>query len=82
MIQATLGEDEAQLRRCLLPKGQAAEIYDTFGLHVFDILLKTVLGRSGLSVTRAIETDKGKYVHMEYVWPDASNPEGYTTVIS
>ncbi|MCB0036808.1 MAG: hypothetical protein KDE51_22405 [Anaerolineales bacterium] len=78
LIQGTLAEDHEAIQKALLPKGQAAEMYDLFGHHIFDILLKTVLGRGNLSVTRAIETENGKYVHIEYVWPDPSNPEGYT----
>lgn len=69
-ISATLAEDEATLRRCLLPRRQAAEILELFGVPVFDILFKTVLGRGRLALTRAIETENGKYVHIELVWPD------------
>ncbi len=69
-IAATLAEDEAALRRHLLPRQQAAEILELFGVAVFDILFKTVLGRGRLALTRAIETENGKYVHVELVWPD------------
>lgn len=78
LIHGTLTEDHDAIYGCLLPKGQAAEMFDLFGHHIFDILLKTILGRGNLSVTRAIETEKGKYVYLEYVWPDPDNPEGYT----
>ena len=69
-ISATLAEDEAALRACLQPRKQAAEVLDLFGVVVFDILLKTVLGRGRLALTRAIETENGKFAHVEIVWPD------------
>lgn len=69
-IAATLEENEAALRGCLLPRRQAAEILELFGVAVFDILFKTVLGRGRLALTRAVETENGKYVHVELVWPD------------
>lgn len=78
LIQATLVEDGEKIKQSLLPKGQAAELYDMFGHHVFDIVLKTVLGRGNLSITRAIETENGKFVHIEYVWPDPETPKEYT----
>lgn len=69
-IQATLAEDGAGVKRLLVPNTQIAAIYMLFGVHVFDILLKTVLGRGHIAPTRAIETENGKAVHIEYVWPD------------
>src|SRR5690606_40866918 len=73
LIEATLAEDNATAQKLFHPRGEAAALFDLFGLPVFDILLKTVLGRSSLAVTRAIETDeteRGRAVHIEFVWPD------------
>ena len=78
-ISATLAEDDTALRGCLRPQGQAAEILDLFGLPIFDILFKTVLGRGRLTLTRAIETEKGKYVHIELLWPDPELAENNYT---
>ncbi|MDT8307068.1 MAG: hypothetical protein RRC07_14145 [Anaerolineae bacterium] len=70
LITATLAEDDDALRDLLVPRSEAALLHHLFGFPVFDLLLKTVLGREQLALTRAIETDKGKYVHIEFVWPD------------
>lgn len=70
LIEATLAEDVAAVNPLLLPKSEAAAMFNLFGVTVFDIVLKTVLGRSRLAITRAIETENGKYVHVEFVWPD------------
>lgn len=70
LIQATLAESDEQVKGRLLPGGQAAVLHDLFGYPVFDILLKTVLGRGRLGLTRAIETEGGRFVHIEYAWPD------------
>ena len=80
LISGTLDEDDTAIRNTLWARGEAAQLHEMFGHYVFDILLKTVLGRGNLSVTRAIETDNGKFVHIEYVWPDPDTPEpgGYT----
>lgn len=70
LIKATLDEDSDAIAELVLPGEQAAEMLDLFGFQVFDILLKTVLGRGSLGITRAIETEDGRYVHIEYVWPE------------
>jgi hypothetical protein len=70
LIKATLAEDAAAARPLLAPDGQAAQALELFGLQVFDILLKTVLGRGSLGLVRAVETENGRYVHLEYAWPD------------
>src|SRR5690606_18470885 len=70
LIEATLAEDNATARKLSHPRGEAAAWFDLFGISVFDIVLTAVLGRSSLAVTRAIETDRGRYVHVEFVWPD------------
>ena len=50
-----------------------------FGFQVFDVLLKTVLGRGNLAVTRAIETENGRFIHIEYTWPEpGAEPNNYT----
>lgn len=79
VIEATLAEDPAAIHNLLLPTGQAAAALALFGTPVFDILLKTVLGRGQLSLTRAVETQNGRFVHIEYAWPDpASSEYSYT----
>jgi hypothetical protein len=79
LIQATLAESEKQVKALLLPGSQAAVLHDLFGYSVFDILLKTVLGRGRLGLTRAIETEAGRFVHIEYAWPDpAASNNSYT----
>lgn len=70
LIEATLAEDNQAIGDLLVPGEQAAEVLDLFGFPVFDILLKTVLGRGSLGLTRAIETENGRFVHLEYAWPD------------
>lgn len=75
LLSGTLSEDETAIRETLWARGEAAQLYDLFGHYVFDILLKTVHGRGNLSITRAIETDNGKFIHIEFVWPDPDAPE-------
>lgn len=78
-IQATFAEDDQLLRSFLYPGQPAAAFQKLFGFSLFEILFKTVLGRTQLSLTRAIETEKGKYVHLEYAWHDTDDlKEGYT----
>lgn len=79
LIQATLAEDEAAIAPLLLPGAQAAQMLDLFGFSVFDVLLKTVLGRGSLGVTRAIETENGRFVHIEYAWPEPGAQGGEYT---
>ncbi|MCA9977453.1 MAG: hypothetical protein KC413_16960 [Anaerolineales bacterium] len=79
MIEATLAENAAKIATLVVPGEQAAEMLDLFGFTVFDILLKTVLGRGSLGLTRAIETENGRFVHIEYAWPDpTSGDNSYT----
>ena len=80
LIAATLAEDPPAIRPLLLPSGQAAEALDLFGFVVFDILLKTVLGRERLGLVQAIEADGGQAVYIEYAWPDPTAGRGYTAV--
>lgn len=79
LIKATLAEDAAAARLLVAPEGQAAQALDLFGLQVFDILLKTVLGRGSLGVVRAVETENGRYVHLEYAWPDPARENNSVT---
>ncbi len=74
-VVATLEDDKAALKKLLVPRSQAAECLDLFGLNVFDILLKTVLGREKLGLARAIETENGRYVYLEFAWPDPASPD-------
>lgn len=80
LIAATVAEDPQTLRAHLLPGGQADDALDLFGFVVFDILLKTVLGRERLGLVRAIEADEGRAVFIEYAWPDPAAGRGYTAV--
>jgi hypothetical protein len=80
LITATLAEDPQTMQRHLLPGEQAAEALDLFGFPVFDILLKTVLGRERLGLTRAIEADEG-FVFIEYAWPDPDDGERRYTAV-
>ena len=50
LISATVAEDPPAIRQLLYPGGQAADALDLFGYPVFDILLKTVLGRAQLGL--------------------------------
>jgi len=79
LIQATVAEDPEAIGRLLAPNEQAAEMLDLFGFAVFDILLKTVLGREQLGVTRAVETENGRYVHVEYAWPEPGQKDNSYT---
>ena len=80
LIAATVTEDSQAIRQLLQPHGQAADALDLFGATVFDILLKTVLGRDQLGLTRAIEGDGGQTVFIEYAWPDPTTAGSYTAV--
>lgn len=79
LIQATLAEDAAAMRPLLTESGQAAAMLELFDVYVYDILLKTVLGREHLGVTRAVETENGRFVHMEYAWPDPDSEQNSFT---
>jgi hypothetical protein len=84
-VMATLEEDEAALKKLLVPRSRAAELYDLFGLNVFDFLLKTVLGRERLGLARAIETENGRFVYLEFAWPDpeaGDNSYAATDIVS
>lgn len=70
LIRATLDEDSSSIRKLLAPNKQASQLVDLFGPAVLDISLKTVLGRERLGLARAIETEGGRFVHIEYAWPD------------
>ncbi len=79
LLEATLAENEERAAGLLAPDSEAGIIMELYGVAVFDILLKTVLGREQMAVTRAIETDKGKSVYIELVWPDPEqNDNSYT----
>lgn len=81
LITATVAEDSRTIESLLLPNDQAAEALDLHGFVVFDILLKTVLGRERLGLVRAIEANDGRSVFVEYAWPDPDSPDrSYTAV--
>ncbi len=69
-ISATIEESQETLQPLLAPNEQAAELLDLFGFNIFEILLKLVLGRGNLGLTKAVETEDGRYLHIEYAWPD------------
>ena len=80
LISATVAEDPQTIRQLLYPGGQAANALDLFGYPVFDVLLKTVLGRDRLGLTRAIEGDGGQAAFIEFAWPDPATQGSYTAV--
>ena len=83
LVGATINEDGEAVANLLAPNEQAADMLELFGVAVFDILLKTVLGRGGVSVTQAIETDNDAYpiqgvshfIQIEYAWLTAEEGE-------
>jgi hypothetical protein len=79
LIQATLAEDAATMRTLLTVDGQAAAMLDLFDVYVYDILLKTVLGREQLGVARAVETENGRFIHLEYAWPEPGSAQNSFT---
>jgi hypothetical protein len=79
LIEATLAEDAATMRTLLTPDGQAAAMLDLFDVYVYDILLKTVLGREQLGVSRAVETENGRFIHIEYAWPEPGSEQNSFT---
>lgn len=79
LIQGVLSEDADAIAAALHPRGSAVALYDMFDRYVFELILKTVLGRQNLSVTRAIESDDGKAVHLELVWPEPGVGDGSYT---
>ena len=79
LIEATLAEDAATMRTLLTPNGQAAAMLELFDVYVYDILLKTVLGREQLGVTRAVETENGRFIHIEYAWPEPGSGQNNFT---
>lgn len=80
LIAGAAAENPQAMRPLLLPGGQAADALDLFGHVVFDILLKTVLGRERLGLVRAIEANEGAAVFIEYAWPDPAAGRRYTAV--
>jgi hypothetical protein len=69
-VVATLEDDKVGVKKLLVPRSMANELFELFGLNIFDILLKTVLGRQRLGLARAIETEDGRFVYLEFAWPD------------
>jgi hypothetical protein len=69
-VQAVLSEDSEALAQLLVPGALAAEVLDVYGHYAFGFLLKTVLGRNSVGLTRAVETDNGRSLHLEFAWPD------------
>jgi hypothetical protein len=69
-IQAVLSEDTEALAQLLVPGALAAQVLDVYGYYAFGFLLKMVLGRDSLGLIRAVETNNGHSLHLEYAWPD------------
>lgn len=85
VVTAVLQEDKAALKKLLIPRSRAADLYDLFGLNVFDILLKTVLGQEHLGLARAIEAEDGRFIYLEFAWLDPQvegNSYAATDVVS
>lgn len=80
LITATLAEDPATISQQLYPGHPAAGALDLFGPGVFDIVLKTILGRERLGLARAIESAEGQ-VFLEYAWPDPEEGAGAFTAV-
>lgn len=78
VIRHTLLEDDDGIRPYLSPHTPPAHILDIYGFPALEILLKVVLGRSKLGLTRAVETAAGNHIHIEYVWPDPHNAASFT----
>ncbi len=68
LIAATVAGDDNAVRALLVPGSEAVILHHLFGYAVFEILLKTILGRDRLLATRAIETEQGRFVHLEFAW--------------
>jgi hypothetical protein len=81
LIEATLAEDDQTIATLVYPGEQAAEVLDLFGFVAFDILLKMVLGREQLGLTRAIARDEGRSVYLEYAWPDPETDDRSFTAV-
>jgi hypothetical protein len=79
LIEATIADDLPAARKWLVPRADAADLVELLGLPVLDVLLKTVLGRQRLGLTRAVETEAGRFVYLEYAWPDPAAGEGRFT---
>ena len=79
LIEATLAENSNGIAELVVSGEQAAEMLDLFGFAVFDVLLKTVLGRGSLGITKAIETENGRFIHIEFAWPEPGAPENNMT---
>ena len=79
LIEATLAENSDGIAELVVPGEQAAEMLDLFGFAVFDVLLKTVLGRGSLGITKAIETENGRFIHIEFAWPEPGAPDNSIT---
>lgn len=70
LITATLQGDEATAIKLLRPRSVSAEMVDMFGLVALDLLLKTILDRDNVALTRVIRARQGQTVYTEYSWPD------------
>ncbi|MCB8945167.1 MAG: hypothetical protein H6658_15580 [Ardenticatenaceae bacterium] len=69
-IQAVINEDQADLKRVLVPNSLAAEVLDVYGVPAYTFLFKTMLKRESLGLVRVVETDGGDSVYIEFAWPD------------
>ncbi|HSH02559.1 MAG TPA: hypothetical protein VLL52_08580 [Anaerolineae bacterium] len=70
VIMATMAGEGELIPPKLFPRRQAARMYDLYGMHIFELLLKVVLQRTQLGLSRVVETSEGKEVLLEYAWPN------------
>jgi len=71
LLEATIREEETAVTPHLAPDSPAAELFDLFGLSVFDILLKTILDEEQLELTQAVEISEGVFVEFAWTLPPA-----------
>ncbi|MCA9873648.1 MAG: hypothetical protein KC441_08335 [Anaerolineales bacterium] len=69
LVEATLREDEPAAAEQLLPGSPAAQLLALFGLEVFDILLKTVLGQDQLELVQVVEVPEGLFIEFAWIMP-------------
>jgi len=72
LIEATLRQDEPTAVAQLAPNSPAAELLELFGLEVFDILLKTVLGQEQLELTQVVEVPERLFIEFAWAEPEFS----------
>lgn len=69
LLIAVLQGNEGDAHRLLDRDGSAAELLDLFGLPALEIVLKTVLERPQVGLSRVV-VDEEQFVYLEYLWLD------------